>query len=1094
MSKLTLRTLEEERIQKSVNREIYELGQAIYQAGKVQVLEVKNDTANCIVQDKHPYRVQIKVAKNYLYMKCDCRYAYRGTICEHDIAACFGVRDTLKQRLPPTWRNQIQKIIEGPQSKTRKSRPGRYFLFFSLQQVKSYDRVSWKIVPITLAASQVIEHVASPGEPFDHTGLHQWISNHPQANSLMRTPHQLLNAVGCINLPNQAVVLANILVERSRGYTYYSSIFPLDEYLTLLSEIGCPLYYGDTAHPLKKTVQLIIEPGELCLRLTKTEQGINIHPFLDQNQQQIDLKEEKGGGFTFLSTKPIWILMQTYLIKLADQNQFELLNKLSNSAELNIPSRDEAIFRNRYLLKLAEKFKLDGNLVKWKSLAGTLVKRLYLDETEAGIEVELRFAYEGIEVQYDPSYPEETIRQEENSWVLVRVKRDPEQEKAAFEELATASFGLKRTPNPPRPGILTLRARTHPVDFLLNSIPKLVTAGYEIYGEARLKTARVNRNSPTISFQVSSGIDWFDVKAIVNFGELNVSLQEIRRALRKNEKFIKLADGTIGTLPDDWIERYRHLFHLGSETDDGIRLARHHIGLIDQALQGIEQASTDPTFEAYRQKLLNFSGIRSFPLPQGFSGELRPYQIAGYNWLHFLRDYNFHGCLADDMGLGKTIQALALFQSLAEGTHAPDEPIPGDHKSSYRQTSLLVVPRSLLVNWQREASRFTPELRVLEFFQTNREKDTTIFDQYDLVITTYGILLRDIAIFRKYHFDTILLDESQAIKNPLSQSARAVRLLQGKHRLVLTGTPVENSTQELWSQFAFLAPGLLGNLEYFRKEFSTPIEKQADEATANALRRMIYPFILRRTKDQVAPELPQRTERILYCDMEPAQQKLYNRTRDYYRGMILGMLEKEGINNTRFRILEGLLRLRQIANHPGLVDEKYHGESGKFNLLLETIETLKAERHKALIFSQFVQMLRIVRQALDQRQIRYVYLDGRTRNRMELVDAYQKDEDIPFFLISLKAGGQGLNLTAADYVLHIDPWWNPAVEMQASDRTHRIGQDKPVFIFKLITRDSVEEKILQLQDKKRALVNQIITTESSFFKSLSVEDIQILFD
>jgi non-specific serine/threonine protein kinase len=338
-----------------------------------------------------------------------------------------------------------------------------------------------------------------------------------------------------------------------------------------------------------------------------------------------------------------------------------------------------------------------------------------------------------------------------------------------------------------------------------------------------------------------------------------------------------------------------------------------------------------------------------------------------------------------------------------------------------------------------------------------------------------------------------LLDESQAIKNPLSQTARATRLLNGDHRLVLTGTPVENSAQELWSQFAFLNPGLLGSLEFFRNEFVLPIEKKADEKAAQALRRIVYPFILRRTKDQVAPELPPRTERILYCDMEPAQRKIYTRTRDYYRGMILGMLEKEGLNQSRFRILEGLLRLRQISNHPRLVDEKFRGESGKFELLIETIETLQAENHNALIFSQFVQMLRVVRETMDERQIPYTYLDGHTRNRMELVDEFQNNPQIPFFLISLKAGGQGLNLTAADYVIHIDPWWNPAVEMQASDRSHRIGQEKPVFIFKLITKDSVEEKILQLQDRKKMLVEQIITTDSSFFKSLTAEDVQELF-
>jgi len=339
----------------------------------------------------------------------------------------------------------------------------------------------------------------------------------------------------------------------------------------------------------------------------------------------------------------------------------------------------------------------------------------------------------------------------------------------------------------------------------------------------------------------------------------------------------------------------------------------------------------------------------------------------------------------------------------------------------------------------------------------------------------------------------VILDESQSIKNPVSQTAKAARLLEGDHRLVMTGTPIENSTVELWSQFAFLNPGLLGSLDYFRDEFGTPIESKKDEDTARLLRKLVYPFILRRTKDQVAPELPPRTERILYADMQPAQQKIYHRMRDYYRGMLLGMLDEDKLSHNRMKILEGLLRLRQISNHPLLVDDKYRGESGKFELLLETLETLLAEGHKALVFSQFVQMLRLVRHALDDRKIPYAYLDGHTLDRQGQVDLFQNDPKLPFFLISLKAGGKGLNLTAADYVIHIDPWWNPAVEMQASDRTHRIGQDKPVFVFKLITRDTVEEKIVLLQQRKQELVDQIIVTDSSFFKSLTSEDLVDLF-
>jgi non-specific serine/threonine protein kinase len=309
----------------------------------------------------------------------------------------------------------------------------------------------------------------------------------------------------------------------------------------------------------------------------------------------------------------------------------------------------------------------------------------------------------------------------------------------------------------------------------------------------------------------------------------------------------------------------------------------------------------------------------------------------------------------------------------------------------------------------------------------------------------------------------------------------------------MTGTPVENNTFELWSQFAFINPGLLGSMDYFKKEFASPIESKQDEGTANLLKRMVYPFILRRTKEQVAPELPPRTERIIYTDLEPAQRKLYNRTRDYYRAQLLGMIEESGMNDARMKILEGLLRLRQICIHPALVEPTYNKVAAKFEILMETLKTLQSEGHKALVFSQFVQTLKLLEVEMKKAGLTYSYLDGKTKKRQEVVDTFQNDPAISFFLISLKAGGVGLNLTAADYVIHLDPWWNPAVEMQAADRAHRIGQDKPVFIYKYIARETVEEKILELQNRKKELVEQLISSEGSFFKSLTSDDVKVLF-
>jgi non-specific serine/threonine protein kinase len=659
---------------------------------------------------------------------------------------------------------------------------------------------------------------------------------------------------------------------------------------------------------------------------------------------------------------------------------------------------------------------------------------------------------------------------------LIRIHRCPEQELETYDRIKGKTFGLKRGN---RYGEFLLRANTHPYDFLTKSIPALTEAGFEIYGD-KDTLGKLNKNTPSISLNITSGIDWFDLDVKIQYGDQEVKLKEVRQALKRGENFIKLADGSLGQIPDEWLDRYKHLFNMTKETEEGFRVRDYQLTLLDELLEDADSANIAAEFEEKRERLRNMQGIAKQPIPKAFTGELRPYQKAGLDWLHFLREYGFGGILADDMGLGKTIQMLAYLQSQRD-------------QAEVTSAALLVVPKSLLTNWQRESANFTPNLRILEYIGNEREKDVSIFDEYDIIITTYGTMLRDIEILREYRFDTVILDESQAIKNPLAKTAKAARLLNGARRLAMTGTPVENNSFELWSQFAFLNPGLLGNLDYFKRDFAKAIESRDGEAEANLLKRMVYPFILRRTKEQVAPELPPRTERVIYTDFEPAQRKLYDATREKYRAQLLGVLDTGGMNDARMKILEGLLRLRQICIHPALVEPTYTKGVAKFEILMETLETLRAEGHKALIFSQFVQTLKLLEKEMKPAKMKYTYLDGKTRKRQERVDEFQNDPNISFFLISLKAGGVGLNLTAADYVIHLDPWWNPAVEMQATDRAHRIGQDKPVFVYKFIARDTVEEKILLLQERKKALVEQLISSESSFFKSLTRDDVDVLF-
>lgn len=644
-------------------------------------------------------------------------------------------------------------------------------------------------------------------------------------------------------------------------------------------------------------------------------------------------------------------------------------------------------------------------------------------------------------------------------------------------------------------------------------VRELVAAGWHVEAEGK-----VFRNPGEMKLQVSSGIDWFELHGEVDFGYATARLPELLAALRRGENIVKLDDGTFGLLPEEWLMKYGLIAGLGEVHDDHLRFKRTQIGVLDALLAAQPEASFDATFAHARDELKNFAGIEAAEPPAGFTGELRPYQKDGLGWIHFLRRFGFGGCLADCMGLGKTIQVLALLETRRELREAaaredgdaatngsagvetkekskagrPKNGATGNGAGSPRGApSLVVVPKSLVFNWKQEAARFAPQLRVLEHLGQGRQKAGEHFDDHDLIITTYGTLRRDAVDFKDVVFDYVILDEAQAIKNADTAAAKAARLLHGDHRLALSGTPVENHLGELWSLFEFLNPGMLGAASVFK--LTGQAGRNPDEATRKLLAGALRPFILRRTKDQVAKDLPAKNEQTLFCELEPKQRKLYDELRDHYRNTLLDRIAREGIAKAKIQVLEALLRLRQAACHPGLIDKKRVGEgSAKLDMLLPQLSAVLEEGHKALVFSQFTSLLSIVRGHLDKERVVYEYLDGRTRDRQARVERFQNDPDCKLFLISLKAGGLGLNLTAAEYVYLLDPWWNPAVEAQAIDRAHRIGQTQQVFAYRLIARDTVEEKVLQLQNTKRDLAEAIINADNSLIRNLAREDLELL--
>ncbi len=614
---------------------------------------------------------------------------------------------------------------------------------------------------------------------------------------------------------------------------------------------------------------------------------------------------------------------------------------------------------------------------------------------------------------------------------------------------------------------------------LPGAVRDLVASGWEVEAEGKLF-----RNPNSLSLRLSSGIDWFELHGSIDFGETRVSVPKLLATLKRQESTILLDDGSYGMLPEEWMKKYGMLAGLGTAHGDHVRFNRNQAGLLDVLLASQPEVSCDEVFERLRRELKSFEGISAVDPPAGFQGQLRPYQKEGLGWLHFLQQFSFGGCLADDMGLGKTIQVLALLEERRElrKTDGADTRVP---------PSLVVMPRSLVFNWRQEAERFAPELRILEHTGGVRIRNHTHFDDYDVVFTTYGTLRRDAPFFKDKLFDYVILDEAQSIKNSSTESAKAARLLRGRFRLALSGTPIENHLGELWSLFEFLNPGMLGSAAVLRHGKGTG--SKLDEVHRGSLSRALRPFILRRTKAQVASDLPSKVEQTLFCQLEPTQRALYNELRDHYRRTILNRIERDGLEKSKIHILEALLRLRQAAIHPGLIDHARTGEtSAKLEMLMPQLAEILDEGHKALIFSQFTSMLAILRKRLDDQGIRYEYLDGQTNDRATPVSRFQNNPESKLFLISLKAGGLGLNLTAAEYVYLLDPWWNPAVEAQAVDRTHRIGQTRSVFAYRLIAKDTVEEKVLELQNTKREIADAIINQDNSLLRNLRSEDLALL--
>ena len=601
---------------------------------------------------------------------------------------------------------------------------------------------------------------------------------------------------------------------------------------------------------------------------------------------------------------------------------------------------------------------------------------------------------------------------------------------------------------------------------------------------------------------IENRIDWFDLEIIVQIGAWEFPFIRFKRLILNGIREFKLPNGEIFILPESWFAQFREILSLGKAEAQKMVLKPFHFMLLSEQI-----FAGNPDLQE-RIKSLGSQTIQNQEIPDTIQAKLRKYQHDGYNWLIHLWKNGMNGCLADDMGLGKTLQTLVLLTRLKRSADLsyffPDETAgqltlfsqTEKLRDTHQTSSLIVLPVSLLHNWENEIRKFAPSLKVYTYSGVKRREKTDLAQLihfYDIILTTYGTVRNDSDVLSKHTFFYLILDESQNIKNAESKSYRAVASIPSRFRLSLTGTPIENSLSDLWSQMNFLNPGHLGSFKFFKENYLLPIEKEHDPETAARLNRLIDPFILRRTKEQVAADLPPVMEELLTIEMTAGQLELYEAEKSSVRNYLLKNIDDLEPRNTTFVVLQALTRLRQIAIHPRLLDSASPLESGKFNEILSMLEVLVAENHKILIFSSFVKHLNLLDECCRNRDWGFCRLTGQTTDRKSVIAEFQSESDKNIFLISLKAGGVGLNLTAADYIFIIDPWWNPAAEMQAISRAHRIGQDKKVFVYRFISEKSIEEKIQLLQEKKAALANEFIH-HSDPFSIIGKEELIQLFE
>ena len=854
-------------------------------------------------------------------------------------------------------------------------------------------------------------------------------------------------------------------------------------FLSLLSK-GRKFYFGEEQEKLS----ILPIPAKPILKVTKgdTNGSVALSIKYEAFEELFDLNKN-----AVMVENPLWVRNNDVIFEIENHEIFRKWPMLKKGQFILSPNQAHDFIFNQ-IPRLKQTIKVDmehmGLKQSSKNIKPQIIIDLALEPQRIVLTPKIQYANQEVplfkEIKNEYLFFEKSTK---NGGEYI--KRDLEKESKAKLMLAQASPALKDK----RPYSFQLKYNKKP-DYCFNILLEIMDSlptQWQWNGLEAITKETIYTKNWNIKFDIKFGEDdQIIVTPVFQLGENLINMFDLFKSKHKLKKVIRLSGAdSLAVLPSDLCDFFEYYIEKGAidKSKEFMQLHAGDASDLERRLALLSDAHPVKTIwdegsAKLCRALQNFMGVEKVELGKDFAGELRCYQQEGVNWINFLKRFGFGGILADDMGLGKTIQTLAFLN---------------EEKSPGKTPSLVVCPTSVVENWIREANKFAPQIKVIALVGKNRTQNFSQINNYDIVITSYPLIQRDLDHYtnRKWHY--LIMDEAQKVKNHRTKTHEAFCKIKAKHKLALSGTPIENRLMELWSIFQIIMPGFLMTQTTFKRYWAQPIEKSNDQDRKTELRQKLMPFILRRTKDQVLTELPPKTETLHYCELTEKQKILYKEVAEYSKSEIFKNIDSKGVEKSYFSILTALLRLRQICCHPGLVSKETNvtfDDSGKIQELFPLLEEIIDEGHRILLFSQFVEMLKIIEAGITEQGWTSVYLDGSTKNRQAVIDEFQENEEIKIFLLSLKAGGVGINLTAADYVIHFDPWWNPAVENQATDRAHRIGQVNPVFVYRLITRDTIEEKIHNMQQRKKDLADSVITDETSWLKRLSLSDIETLFD